>query len=116
MDLFEIYCSESELSQLFRARRKKPISVLRQLKAATLDSQSIPSYATTEFWDDEDTEAEAGQEAQLLDYELAKARAQLARATKWEKSVQRQRAEPIAIAAAPDHRRANAAALKRLQR
>ncbi len=95
MELLEIYCSESELAWLLRSKRKTPTSVLRQLKAVTLEPQALPSYVKTEFWDDDDTDAEAEQESQLLDYELAKAKAQLASVANWEKSVQRHRLAPL---------------------
>jgi hypothetical protein len=95
MELLEIYCSESELAWLLRSKRKKPTSVLRQLKAVTLEPQTLPSYVKTEFWDDDDTDEEAEQESQLLDYELAKAKAQLASVANWEKSVQRHRLAPL---------------------
>jgi len=94
MELQEVYCSESELAWLFKLRQKKPASALRQLQAATLKPQTLPSYAQTEFWDDGDTDAEAEQEAQLLDYELVKAKARLAHVDSWEKTVQRSRLAP----------------------
>ncbi len=97
MELLEIYCSQSELAWLFKLKRKKPTSALRQLQAATLNPQSIPSYLQTEFWDDDDTDEEAEQEAQLLDYELAKAKARLAHVDSWEKTVQRHRLNPLQL-------------------
>lgn len=95
MELLEIYCSESELAWLLRSKRKKPASSLQQLKTLTLEPQWIPSYVKAEFWDDDDTDAEAEQESQLLDYELAKAKARLASVASWEKRVQRHRLAPL---------------------
>ena len=95
MQLLEIYCSESELAWLLQSKRKKPTSVLQQLKTVTLEPQTLPSYVKAEFWDDDDTDAEAEQESQLLDYELAKANARLASVARWEKSVQRHRLAPL---------------------
>ena len=112
MDLFEIYCSESELTGLFRAKRRKPVPTLRALKSAALNPQSIPSYLQTEFWDEDDSEQEAEQEARLLDYELARAKAHLAKVVRSERDIQR-KAPLHAPAPGPrSHRTANTAALR----
>jgi hypothetical protein len=112
MDLFEIYCSERELAGLFRAKRRKPVSALRALKSAALNPQSIPSYLQTDFWDEDDSEQEAEQEARLLDYELARAKAHLAKVVRWERDIQR-KAPLHAPAPGPrSHRTANTAALR----
>ena len=112
MDLFEIYCSERELAGLFRAKRRKPVSALRALKSAALNPQSIPSYLQTEFWDEDDSEQEAEQEARLLDYELARAKAHLAKVARWERDIQRKAQLHAPAPASRSHRTANAAALR----
>jgi hypothetical protein len=112
MDLFEIYCSDRELAGLFRAKRRKPVSVLRALKSAALNPQSIPSYLQTEFWDEDDSEQEAEQEARLLDYELARAKAHLAKVARWEKDIERKAQLQAPAPPSRSHRASNAAALR----
>ena len=112
MDLFEIYCSERELAGLFRAKRRKPVSALRALKSAALNPQSIPSYLQTEFWDEDDSEQEAEQEARLLDYELARAKAHLAKVAQWERDIERKAQVHAPATPSRSHRTANAAALR----
>lgn len=115
MELLEIYCSESELAWLFKLKRKKPTSALRQLQAATLKPQTLPSYARREFWDDDDTDAEAEQESQLLDYELAKAKARLAHVDSWEKTMQRHRLNPSQLHDKQSSHHVSALALRRMR-
>ena len=110
MDLFEIYCSDHELRKLFYARRGQPVSALRALKSAAINPQSIPSYLQTEFWDENDSEREAEQEARLLDYELARAKAHLAKVARWEMDIERK--AQLQAPASRSHRTANAAALR----
>ena len=112
MDLFEIYCSERELAGLFRAKRRKPVSALRALKSAAINPQSIPSYLQTEFWDEDDSEREAEQEARLLDYELARAKAHLAKVAHWERDIQHKAQLQVQVPAPRSHRVSNAAALR----
>jgi len=112
MDLVEIYCSDSELRKLFHAKRGKPVSALRALKSAAINPQSIPSYLQTEFWDEDDSEREAEQEARLLDYELARAKAHLSKVARWERDIQRKAQLQPPVASSRSHRASNAAALR----
>ena len=112
MDLFEIYCSERELAGLFRAKRRKPVSALRALKSAAINPSSIPSYLQTEFWDEDDSEQEAEQEARLLDYELARAKAHLSKVARWERDIQRKARPHAPVTSSRSHRTANTAALR----
>ena len=112
MDLFEIYCSERELAGLFRAKHRKPVSALRALKSAAINPQSIPSYLQTEFWDEDDSEQEAEQEARLLDYELARAKSHLSKVARWERDIQRKAQLQPPVASSRSHRTANTAALR----
>ena len=112
MDLFEIYCSERELDKLFHAKRSKPVSALRALKSAAINPQSIPSYLQTEFWDEDDSEREAEQEARWLDYELTRAKAHLAKVSQWEWDIQRKAQLQVQLPAPRSHRASNAAVLQ----
>ena len=112
MDLFEIYCSERELQKLFHAKHGKLVSALQALKSAALNPQSIPSYLQTEFWDEDDSEREAEQEARLLDYELARAKAHLSKVAQWERDIERKAQLQAPAPPSRSHRTANAAALR----